>query len=361
MYNDEKLMQQALELAEKGRGFTSPNPVVGSIIVKDGEIISQAYHEKYGKLHAEALAIRKAGDNTKDATIYVTLEPCSHHGKTPPCTDAIIKAGIKKVVIGCLDPNPKVNGTGVKKLQEAGIEVIIGILEKECQQINRGFFKQIQTKRPWITLKLALTTDGYLADSQGKSKWITSSEARNYVHEQRKVHDAILVGLGTAFQDDPSLLPVDQSGYIPYRIVIDESLSLPYNSQIVNDKYRNRTIVVTCVKGRENKKEELRKRKITVIETSDDDFGWVNLEKAFEQLADFGINSIYCEGGGYIAGSLVKAGLVDELQIFIAPKIIGEGTFGFAGMMKTIDDAIELEWFDMQKLGPDILLKGKLK
>jgi len=359
MYN-EKFMKRAIELAEKGRGYTSPNPIVGSLIVKDGEIISEAYHEKFGKLHAEALAIKKAGERTKNATIYVTLEPCSHHGKTPPCTDAIINAGIKKVVIGSIDPNPQVNGTGVKKLQDAGIEVITRVLEKECYEINRGFFKHIQTNRPWVTLKLALTTDGYVADSQGKSQWITGKEAREFVHQQRKQYDAIMVGAGTAVKDDPSLLPDDKSGFIPNRIIIDETLSIPYKLKVVNDNFRNKTIIVTCIQDRENKKEELRKRKIKVIETSADDFGWVDLKQALEQLATRGITSIYCEGGGQMAGSLVNAGLVDELQIFIAPKILGEGIFGFSGFMKTLDEAIQLEWDDPQKLGSDILLIGKL-
>jgi diaminohydroxyphosphoribosylaminopyrimidine deaminase/5-amino-6-(5-phosphoribosylamino)uracil reductase len=170
-----------------------------------------------------------------------------------------------------------------------------------------------------------------------------------------------MVGLGTAYKDDPSLLPTDQSGYIPYRVVIDEQLSIPYSLQLVNDKLRNRTVIVTSEKERENKKEELRKRKITVIETQSDDFGWVNLEDAFEKLATFGITSIYCEGGGQLAGTLATSGLIDELHIFIAPKILGEGIFGFSGFMKTLDNAIELEWFDMEKLGPDVLLKGRLK
>ena len=359
MNNDEKLMQQVLGLAENGRGFTSPNPVVGAIIVKDGRQISAAWHEKYGKLHAEALAIKKAGPATKDATIYVNLEPCSHHGQTPPCTEAIINAGIKKVVVGCLDPNPKVNS--INKLQDAGIKVITGVLEEECKSANIGFFHKIQYKRPRITLKLALTADGYVADSQGKSKWITSSEARDYVHHQRKQHDAIMVGLGTVCKDDPSLLPIDQEGYIPYRIIIDDILSLPYSLKVINDKYRNRTIVVTCVKERENKKLELKKRKLTLIQTKSDDFGWVGLNDAFTNLLEMGITSIYCEGGGQLAGSLVSTGLVDELEIFIAPKVIGEGIFGFSGFMKTLDDAIELKWEDAKMIGPDVLLKGKLK
>ncbi len=361
MSNDEKLMHKVLELAQQGRGYTSPNPMVGSVIIKNGHIVGEAFHEKYGKLHAEALAIKKAGENAKDATIYVNLEPCSFYGKTPPCTEAIINAGIKKVVVGCLDPNPKVNGTGVLKLREAGIDVVTGVLEKESEQLNRGFFKHIQQKRPWISLKLALTTDGYVADSQGKSKWITSSEARNFVHQQRKLFDAIMVGSGTAVKDDPSLLPMDLTGYIPNRIIIDETLSIPYKLKIVNDKYRNRTILVTSVEGREKKKKELEKRKLQVIQSPADDFGWVDLEKALEKLAEQGITSIYCEGGGQLAGSLVNAGLVDELQIFIAPKILGEGVFGFSGMMKTLDEAIELEWDEPEKMGPDILLRGGLK
>ncbi len=359
MTNDEKVMQKVLELAEKGRGNTSPNPVVGSIIIKDGHIISEAYHKKFGKLHAEALAIKKAGKSAKNATIYVNLEPCSFHGKTPPCVDAITEAGIKKVVIGSLDPNPKVDG--LKKLKDAGIEVVTGILKDKCDHINRGFFKYIQKKQPWVTLKLALTADGYVADSQGKSKWITSTAARDFVHQERKRYDAIMVGAGTAIKDNPSLLPTDLTGYIPKRIIIDETLSIPYRLKIVNDDYRKKTIVVTAFQEREKKKRELRNRKLTILETQPDEFGWVNMETALTSLAKNGVTSIYCEGGGQLAGSLANSGLVDELQLFIAPKILGEGVFGFSGMMKTLDEAIELEWEAPKKLGPDILLKGRLK
>ncbi|MBN2281682.1 MAG: bifunctional diaminohydroxyphosphoribosylaminopyrimidine deaminase/5-amino-6-(5-phosphoribosylamino)uracil reductase RibD [Candidatus Marinimicrobia bacterium] len=359
--NDEKFMARAIELAQEGRGFTSPNPVVGAVVVKDDKVISEAYHEKFGELHAEALALKKAGPAARDATLYVTLEPCSHQGKTPPCTEAIIQAGIQKVFIGTRDPNPLVNGKGVTQLLEAGLDVFTGLLETECLELNRGFFKHIRSKRPWVTLKLALSTDGYIADSQGKSQWITGQEAREFVHQQRKQYDAIMVGVGTAMKDDPSLLPKDTSGYIPNRIIIDEALTIPYRLKVVNDDYRNKTIVVASSHEKEKKREELQKRKLKVVQTEADDFGWVNLDKALEQLAKEGITSIYCEGGGQLAGSLVQAGLVDELQIFIAPKILGEGIFGFSGFMKTLDKAIQLEWDEPRKLGPDILLIGRLK
>ncbi len=356
----QKWIIKTLELAKKGRGFTSPNPVVGSVIIKNNKIISEGYHKKFGDIHAEAMALKIAGDEARGATLYVNLEPCSIFGKTPPCTDAIIEAGITKVIIGTTDPNPKINGSGIKKLRNSGIEVITDVMKKECDEINKGFFTHIQKNRPWITLKLAFTADGYLADASGRSKWITSSDAREYVMTQRTKYDAIMVGAGTVMVDDPGLLPQSKNGFIPYRIVIDDNLAIPYRNKLVSDDFRNRTVIVTCVEGKDKKKQELKNRKLSLLEVENDGFGWVNLEKAFHKLSKFGITSIYCEGGGQLAGSLVNQGLIDELQLFIAPKILGKGIFGFSGIMRSLEDSINLEWEDPVKIGRDILLKGKL-
>jgi len=357
----QKFMQHALDLAAKGRGFTSPNPAVGAVIVKDNRIIGSGFHQRFGAPHAEVLAIEEAGAAAKDAAMYINLEPCNHYGKTPPCVDQIIAAGIAQVYISMIDPNPLVNGSGIRRLKEAGIEVHLGILEKEARQLNRGFVQQFLKQRPWITLKMAATADGFIADVSGKSQWITGTEARQYVGEQRAIHDAIMVGMGTVFKDDPALLPACREGYIPYRVILDELLNIPYRLKLVSDEYKRRTIILTDQKDKDRKVEQLRRSGVTVLPVECDSFGWIKLSAAMRSLLDFGITSIYCEGGGQLAGSLIQERLVDELQLLIAPKILGEGIKTFGGLMKSLDAAIQLEWQEPQKLGADILLKGVLK
>ncbi len=360
MNNHEKYMKMALHAAEKGRGFTSPNPVVGAVIVKDEQVIATGYHKVFGKEHAEVNALKEAGSDAINADMYVTLEPCNIFGKTPPCTEAIIKAGINRVFIAVLDPNPKITGKGIKKLEENGIEVETGILESEASAINRGFFSVMEKKRPWVTLKMALTTDGFIADLAGKSQWITSAEARNYVKSQRLLHDSVMVGMGTVIKDNPSLLPENTSGFIPYRIITDDILNVPYKSKIVSDEFRKKTIILTCNESKGKKYIHLNNAGVKIINVQSDDFGWLNMQKALTGLAENGITSVYCEGGGMLAGSLITEKLVDELQILIAPKIIGEGIFSFSGFMKSLDESINLEWQEITKMGPDVLLKGKL-
>ncbi|MCD6205628.1 MAG: bifunctional diaminohydroxyphosphoribosylaminopyrimidine deaminase/5-amino-6-(5-phosphoribosylamino)uracil reductase RibD [Candidatus Marinimicrobia bacterium] len=360
MDKHEKWMQQVLELAEKGRGNTSPNPMVGAVIVKDGKIIGKSYHRKFGAAHAERGAIGQAGESARGATLYVNLEPCSHEGKTPPCVDQIIKAGISEVYIGMIDPNPRVNGRGVQKLREAGINVHIGLLEKEARQLNRGFIQYMSKNRPWITLKMAQTADGYIADVSGKSQWITSSEAREYVMHQRKIHDGIMVGMGTVFKDDPGLLPANLDGFVPYRIVLDDSLRIPYRLKLVSDEFRHRTVVVTASNKKDQKIKQLTGLGIRIVHTVGDSFGWIDLTAAMKQLSEVGITSIYCEGGSQLAGSLIQLGMVDEIQLFIAPKVLGEGISTFSGFMKSLDSAIPLHWKEIKQLGPDILLRGEL-
>lgn len=361
MDRHQKFMQQALDLAEKGRGFTSPNPAVGAVIVKDNRIIGSGFHQHFGAPHAEVLAIEEAGTGTNGAAMYVNLEPCNHYGKTPPCVDKIIAAGIAKVYIGMIDPNPLVNGSGIRRLKEAGIEINLGILEKEARQLNRGFVHQFLKQRPWITLKMALTADGFIADVSGKSQWITNTEARQYVGEQRALHDAVMVGMGTVFKDDPTLLPARRDGYIPFRVILDELLIIPPRLKLVSDEYQRRTVILTAQKDKDRKIEQLRRSGVTILPVDSDSFGWIKLSAALRSLLDLGITSIYCEGGGQLAGSLIQEKLVDELQLLIAPKILGEGIKAFGGLMKSLDEAIQLEWQEPQKLGVDILLKGVLK
>jgi len=360
MTTDQELIKRTFELAEKGRGSTSPYPIVGTVIVKNGEIIAKGWHEKFGCDHAERMALREAGKDAEEATLYVNLEPCDFEGKTPPCTDAIIEAGISKVVVSMVDPNPRVSGKGIEILRNAGIEVVSGILQEEAEELNRGFIKYMKENRPWITLKMALTTDGYIGDATGNSRWITSDGALKYVRNERSKHDGVLVGLGTVLKDDPSLLPNDRDGYIPYRIVFDENLMIPYKAKLVNGEYTDRTIIVTGEEGKQKRWNEFQKRHVTILKAEKEKMGWLDLDDAFRELADNGITSVYCEGGGRLAGSLVDSGLIDELQVFIAPKILGEGIKSFDGMKRTLDEAIRLEWDHVEKFGPDILLKGRL-
>ncbi len=357
---NEKWMNRALVLAENGRGYTSPNPVVGAVLVKNDAVIAEGYHKEFGAPHAESIAIGKAGNNAKGATLYVNLEPCSFHGKTPPCVDAIVRSGIKEVIIGMIDPNPQVNGNGIKILEDAGIFVKVGILEKEAKTINRGFIKYIKENRPWITLKLAITADGFIADVTGKSKYITSEPARQFVKRQRSLHDAIMIGMGTVFKDDPSLLPESIDGFIPYRVILDEVLNIPYRFKLVSDDFRKRTVILTSQKGKKEKVKQLENAGINILNVSSDDFGWIKFPDSFRSLAEFGITSVYCEGGGQVAGSLITQRLVDELQLFISPKILGEGISSFGGFMRSLDEAISLNWGEPIKLGQDILLKGTI-
>ena len=357
---DDKLMRRAIQLAKKGRGKVSPNPMVGCVVEKDGEIIGEGYHEKFGKAHAEVVALEKAGAEAENATLYVNLEPCNCHSKTGACTDEIIEAGINKVVTAMEDPNPEINGQGIEQLRNAGIEVDVGILEEEAKKLNRGFIKVMKEGRPWLTLKLALTTDGYIGDSTGKSKWITSNDSLKYVRDSRARHDSVMVGRGTVMKDNPSLLPNNKEKFIPYRILIDESLTIPYKVNLVNDDYTDRTIILTADDEKEKRWNEFEKRHINIVQTNRLDIGWIDLYAGLEDIAEEGVTSIYCEGGGRLAGSLIERGLVDELQIFIAPKIIGEGIKSFSGIKKPLDDAIQLQWNEVKEFGQDIMLKGKL-
>lgn len=357
----EKWMQRALDLAEKGRGYTSPNPVVGAVLVKNNRVVGEGYHTRFGATHAEVVAIQEAGAAAYGATLYVNLEPCTYEGKTPPCVDAIIAAGVRKVVIGMIDPNPKVNGSGVRRLNAAGIQTRVGILEQACRRINRGFAKYIGHNRPWITLKMALTADGYIADVSGKSQWITSTDSRRFVREQRRRHDAIMIGMGTVFKDNPSLLPDNRQNFIPFRIILDDVLNIPYRFKLVSDQYKERTVILTVQQEKQRKVDHLERMGINILQVPADDFGWIDLPQAMRYLADFGITSIYCEGGGQVAGSLINYRLMDELQLFVAPKIIGEGISPFGGFIKPLDSAVQLDWTDFRQMGADVLLKGQLR
>ncbi|MFP4015456.1 MAG: bifunctional diaminohydroxyphosphoribosylaminopyrimidine deaminase/5-amino-6-(5-phosphoribosylamino)uracil reductase RibD [Halanaerobiales bacterium] len=364
--DDQYYMKIALELAQKGEGYTSPNPMVGSVVVKDGEIIGQGYHQYYGGPHAEVYALDQAGERAEGATIYVTLEPCSHYGKTPPCSVKVVNSGVKKAVIAMTDPNPLVAGRGIKHLEKAGIEVKVGILEKEAKELNEPFVKFICTDRPFVYLKSAQTLDGFLATRTGDSKWITNEKARLFGHKLRHKVDAILVGIGTVINDDPSLttrLP-DQKGKDSTRIILDARLEIPLEARLINQESEAGTIIVTGEDCDLNRKEELSEKKgVDILTIPLNAQGRIPLDLLLKILHDQCISSILVEGGGRVNYSFLKAGLVDKIYSFIAPKILGgnDGISMYAGEGPSLMSQVkEIKDIQYQILDDNILLIGKL-
>ena len=323
--SEEQYMRRAIELALKGEGYVNPNPMVGAVIVKEGRVIGEGYHHRYGDLHAERDAIASLTEDPAGASIYVTLEPCCHHGKQPPCTEAIIEKGIKKVVIGSRDPNPLVAGKGVRILREAGIEVTEDFLRSECDEINPVFFKYITTGQPYVVLKYAMTMDGKIATVTGKSKWITGEVSRTQVQHLRHKYMGIMAGIGTVLADDPMLNVRIEGLKSPVRIIADSRLRIPTDCNIVKTAGEYRTIAAYCkdeTGGLHNKKEELEEAGIELVETPSDN-GHVDMVYLMEYLGRQGIDSVLVEGGGILNDSLVRAGLVDRVEAFIGPKIFG--------------------------------------
>lgn len=357
---DEKLMWQCIELARLGKGYVSPNPLVGCVILKNGKIVSKGYHHKYGELHAEAEAIENAekkGISLKGASLYVNLEPCVHKGKTGPCTDRIIKAGISKVFIGCRDPYKLVNGKGIAKLKKNGIEVTTGILEYECTELNKFFMKFVKSGMPYVTLKAAQTLDGKIADKKFRSKWISGIEARTIVHRLRAEYDAVLIGFNTLKYDNPSLNVRHVEGRDPYRIVIDTTLKCNIFNKIFKDKNKSKTIIITAPGFNKEKLKILLAIGITVIEAKLKD-NTIDLKNALLKIANLNIASILVEGGAKTFAAFLNAGLTDELLIFTSPKIMGAGKNTF-GNSEPIDFKNAKEVY-YQFIGNDILTNIKL-
>lgn len=360
-YLDENYMARALELAKLGCGYTSPNPMVGCVIVKNGHIICEGWHMKYGDLHAERNAFLNSKEDTRGAELYVTLEPCCHYGKTPPCTEAIIEHGIKRVVIGCTDPNPLVGGKGIKFLKSHGIEVTIGVLEEECRKLNEVFFHYISTKRPFVSIKYAMTLDGKIASYSGDSKWVTGEEARGHVHYLRKKYTGIMVGIGTVLLDDPMLNCRIEQGVNPVRIICDSNLRIPLESKIVKSSGEIETIIAFC-KGDKEKKYKLSKAGVTLMEFQDDER--IDLKKLIERLGEKGIDSILLEGGGILNEAALEAEIVNKAYVYIAPKIIGgkEAVTPVEGQgIKYMNDAFQLEDTTITRLGNDFCIEGYLR
>ena len=361
---DEYFMKIALDLAEKGIGFTSPNPLVGAVIVKDGKIIGKGYHEKYGESHAEVNALNSAVEDGYDATMYVSLEPCSHFGKTPPCANRIVENGIKKVVIAMEDPNPIVAGEGIKILRNNGVEVTVGVLKEEAEKLNEIFIKYIVTKRPFTILKAGMSLDGKIATYTGDSKWITGEKAREYGHLLRQKVAAILVGVNTVIMDDPMLnTRLDKvQCKDSIRIILDSNGRTPITSKVLNENSSNTIIVVTNFTSTE-KINAFKGKGADVIVTPARN-GKVDLQFLMEELGKRKIDSLLIEGGGEVNFSFLKENLVDKVIFFIAPKIIGgrdaktpiEGQ-GIAYMK----DIVNLKDIEITNIGEDIMVEGYLK
>lgn len=358
-------MKRALILAKNGEGYTNPNPMVGAVIVKNGKIIGEGWHEAYGSNHAEINAFKNASFDVKGGTMYVTLEPCSHYGKTPPCAKAIVEKGIKKVVIGLTDPNPLVSGNGIKILKENRIEVVTGILEEEGKKLNEVFLKYITTKLPFTVVKTAMTLDGKIASFSGDSKWITNEKSRAYVHYLRHKLSAIMVGIGTVIADDPELttrIP-GVKGKDPIRIIVDSTGRIPLNAKVLNLKSDSKTIIATTEKAVKEKIKAIENKGAEVIITPLKNEN-VDLKYLMKILGERKVDSILIEGGSKINYSALTDGIVDKLNAFIAPKIIGGDSaktpVGGDGI-ELMKDAIQLNNIQIMRFDDDIMIEGYLK
>ena len=359
---DEKYMAMAIELAKKGYGYTAPNPVVGAVIVKDGCMIGQGYHEKYGEPHAERNALASCTQSPKGATIYVTLEPCCHHGKQPPCTEAILQAGISRVVTGSGDPNPLVGGKGIQILKDHGIQVREHVMKEKCDALNQAFFHYIQTGRPYVTMKYAMTIDGKIAAHTGASKWVTGEEARHHVHEQRKKNTAIMVGIGTVLADDPMLNCRIEGRRDPVRIICDTHLKMPVTSKIVKTAKDIPTIIACCTADEELQR-PYREAGCKILLT-EKKMNHIDLEQLMEQLGKEKIDSILLEGGGTLNWAALNAGIVQKIQAYIAPKIFG-GTTAKTPVegigVEVPDQAFLIKNRTIRLLGEDLLVEGDVE
>ncbi|MHB1000663.1 MAG: bifunctional diaminohydroxyphosphoribosylaminopyrimidine deaminase/5-amino-6-(5-phosphoribosylamino)uracil reductase RibD [Armatimonadota bacterium] len=319
MNSDLKYMKRALKLAARGR--TSPNPMVGAVVVRDGQVVGEGFHPKAGEPHAEIFALKAAGDNAKGADLYVTLEPCCHFGRTPPCADAVIQSGIRRVFAAMVDPNPRVAGKGIEKLRDAGIEVNVGLMESDARELNRGFIKRVTTGLPFVLWKAAMSLDGKIAARTGDSRWITGEASRMKVYELRNTHDVILTGAGTVLADDPEMTVRGIRGSVnPVRVVVDSRGSTPSCAKILN--HSAQTVIAVTEAAPEDRLEALRNAGAEILVLPDID-GRVDLKALMLELVKLGFNTVMLESGGELAASMIGSGLVDRGMIFIAPKIIG--------------------------------------
>lgn len=362
MFTDEQYMQRALDLATVAEGRTRPNPAVGAVLVRDGQVIGEGFHPSAGQPHAEIFALRQAGPAAVGGTLYVTLEPCSHQGRTGPCADAVIAAGIRRVVVGTIDPNPLVRGLGIERLRAAGIEVEVGVLEAAARRLIAPFAKHVTSGLPWVVLKAGVTLDGQTATESGESRWITNPASRHLVHQWRDKVDGVLVGVGTVLQDDPLLTTrLPQGGRNPLRVVVDSRLRVPEGAAILRTGPGLDTLIVTRPGADPAKQERLRALGIDVLEVAEDQ-GRVDLEQMLRALGRRGLQSLLLEGGATLNHAMLHAGLIDRVMLFVAPLLIGgtgRGIFSGAGVLR-LTDAFRLQDLRSRWIEGDILIEGDL-
>mgnify|MGYP006283283811 CR=1 FL=1 len=369
-----ELMRLAIEEAQRAKGSTHPNPMVGCVILRDGEIAATGYHAGPGRAHAEVDALEALDGSAEGCDVYVNLEPCCHHGRTAPCTDALLEAGVDRVFVGVIDPDPRVSGEGVRRLEERGVEVVEGVLEEESRRVNKAYFKYMTEGLPWVSAKFAMTLDGKIATRTGDAAWVTGERARRRVHELRDFYDGIMVGTGTLKSDNPRLTARIEGGRDPKRIVLDTRLAASLDSNVyLGDVDDEESIPETFVAvGREavddpeiaRRAETLRERGVEVLEIETDANGLLSLDPLLESVADSGIVRLFVEGGGRLIGSMFDAGHIDRVYAFVAPKLVGGGDApgpndgaGVAAMA----DAMELVEPTFERIGADFLISGDLR
>ena len=358
--NDIFYMKRVLQLAKKGIGKVSPNPLVGSLIVKNKQILSEGYHGYFGGPHAEVNAISKLhARQCHDSTLYVNLEPCCHYGKTPPCTDLIIKSKLRRIVIGTMDPNPLVQGKGIEMLKKSGIEVTTEILKDCCQSLNAPYFKYINQKKPYITLKIAQTIDGKIATDRCHSRWITSESSRRFVHRLRKENDAVLVGANTIVVDDPELTVHMVRGKSPKRIILDRSLDIPFEARVFHHPDPHNTIIVTTPKAPFKKIKRLKEMGISIWSIKNNTSGSIHFPSLWKKMIQEGIISVLVEGGKEAFTSFLRTGEVDRVIVFIAPKFFGNGLSAIGDLgIHTPDKALHFKKMNWIRKGSDMMLEG---
>ncbi len=359
--SEEEYMKLALRLARHGLGWTSPNPMVGAVLVKDGRIIGRGYHRRFGGNHAEVNALQNASADPAGATLYVTLEPCCHYGKTPPCVDAIIRNRIKGVVIGILDPNPQVSGKGIKILNEHGIETRVGVLEEACRELNEAHFKYMTTGLPLVTLKFAQTLDGRIATASGDSFGLSSEEFRKLAHRLRATNDAVLVGIDTILADNPRLTVRLVRGRNPTRVILDSRLRMPLDSEIVSTRDEAPVIIATTVQADGKRASQLRELGLEILVVQPDKSGEIDLKHLLRALGERNISSVLVEGGGKVITSFLRQKLADKVVVAVAPKILGRGIDAVGELdIARISQALPLTFIKISRAGADIVIEASI-
>jgi len=363
--DDLYFMKMAMALAKKGRGFTSPNPMVGAVVVKDGLVVGKGYHRAAGKAHAEVNAIDDAGESAKGATLYVTLEPCNHHGRTPPCTEKILGAGIGRVVVAMADPNPDVRGGGMAYLTQSGVAVTCGVCESEAKRLNESFIKYVLTKRPFVTVKCAATLDGQIATRTGDARWVSGPESRRHVHRLRHGVDALLVGIGTVLADDPRLTTRLETlpGRDPVRIILDTHLRIPQDAKVLQEPSDSGTIIFSGPNIPPDRKAAIEKTGAKILDSPLKD-GRIDLISLMACLGGLKITSLLVEGGGRVIASALASGVVDKILIFYAPKLMGgnDGVGICSGKgAARMGDCIAVDQPAVRRFGDDVLIEGYIR